>query len=98
MTTMEKGAVAGTFRRYDHLERLGHPEVHDIDVGLIHVFPKLDGSNASVWSDGVDVLCGSRNRTLSEDKDNHGFHAWVQSEDPKAVALRAFAVAEVTLT
>ena len=36
-----------TFRRYDHVERLGHTEVEGIAVGRAHVFPKLDGANAS---------------------------------------------------
>lgn len=79
----------GQFRKYDHLERLGHPEVADIDIGTIYVFPKLDGTNASVWVDAEGrVQCGSRNRVLSADKDNHGFHAWVHSDDPRALALR----------
>ena len=79
----------GQFRRYDHIERLGHPEVSDIDVGLVHVFPKLDGTNASVWLDADSrVQCGSRNRVLSLEKDNHGFCEWVHSDDVRAVALR----------
>lgn len=96
------------FRKYDHIERFGRTEVHDIDIGLVHVFPKLDGTNASVWCDPiihpelgvVDVIvqCGSRNRTLSADKDNAGFYAWVNGEDPKAVALRAFVIEHPTLT
>ena len=77
------------FRRYDHLERHGRAEVHDITVGKVYVFPKLDGTNASVWvgNDGT-VQCGSRNRTLSEGADNAGFHAWVNSDDPVAKTLR----------
>lgn len=81
------------FRRYDQLERLNHPEVRDIDVGEIYVFPKLDGTNASVWSDGDHVFAGSRNRTLSTEADNAGFYAWVQSDHPVAVALREVALA-----
>lgn len=88
----------GAFRKYDHLERVAHPDVHDISLGLVHVFPKIDGTNASVWSafdanqPGADavVKCGSRNRELSADKDNAGFHAWVHSDDPAAIALRTF--------
>lgn len=77
------------FRKYDHLERHGRCEVHDIDVGKVYVFPKLDGTNASVWmgNDGF-IQCGSRNRTLSADKDNAGFYAWVNSQDPVAKTLR----------
>lgn len=81
-----------SFRKYDHVERLGHPEVQDIDVGLIHVFPKLDGTNASVWCelDGMRVRCGSRNRVLDPGSDNHGFCTWVLGDDPKAKLLREF--------
>lgn len=70
------------FRRYDHVERLGHEKVEGIDVGEVYVFPKLDGTNASVWfEDGGEVgyytVCGSRTRTLSSTSDNAGFWQWV---------------------
>ncbi len=81
------------FRKYDHLERLGHRQVHDIAMGLVHVFPKLDGTNASVWSDGSEVFAGSRNRVLSIDADNAGFFNWVLSGDVKAGNLRLIAEA-----
>lgn len=85
---MTEATTRGQFRKYDHLERLGHPEVRDLDLGTIHVFPKLDGTNASVWFDGEHVQCGSRNRVLSADADNHGFHAYVHGSSPEALALR----------
>lgn len=82
------------FRRYDHLEKLGRPEVEGIDVGRVHVFPKLDGTNASTWlgaayTENAVVRCGSRNRALSAEKDNAGFHAWVHGDDGCAPSLRA---------
>jgi hypothetical protein len=78
------------FRRYEHLERLNHPETRDIELGLVHVFPKLDGTNGSVWLDELGrIQCGSRNRVLTADADNQGFHAWVHSDDPRAVGLRS---------
>ncbi len=78
------------FRKYDHLERLGHRNTKDIEMGLVHVFPKLDGTNASVWwdPDKGQVQCASRRRVLSTDDDNAGFAAWVHGDDPKAEALR----------
>ncbi len=89
MTDTAPASTQGQFRKYDHLERMGHPEVADIDIGDIYVFPKLDGTNASVWVDAEGhVQCGSRRRVLSADADNHGFHAWVHSDDPKALAVR----------
>ena len=86
------GDFISTFRKYDHLERLGHPGVRGIlDAPVVFVFPKLDGTNASVWYDEHDgVSAGSRNRQLSLDKDNAGFLAWVLSDDPRASALRQF--------
>jgi hypothetical protein len=72
------------FRKYDHVERFGHDDVQGLDIGEVYVFPKLDGTNASVWfecggdCDGPHVCCGSRNRTLSAGEDNAGFHAWTR--------------------
>jgi hypothetical protein len=90
----------GQFRKYDHLERGRHPDVSELGFGVVHVFPKLDGTNASVWAApvehpdlgvvDVEVKCGSRARTLSKDADNAGFHAWVHGDSEQAVALRAF--------
>ena len=79
----------GQFRRYEHLERLDHMETAGIEIGRVYVFPKLDGTNASVWLDSAgQVQCGSRNRVLSAEHDNHGFHAWVHGDTPKASLLR----------
>lgn len=63
------------FRRYDHLERLGHVEVEGIADGTVYVFPKLDGTNSSIWLAGNEIQAGSRNRTLSLEQDNAGFLA-----------------------
>lgn len=67
------------FNKYQHLERLGTSSVKGIEQGLCYVFPKLDGTNASVWlGDDGKVKAGSRNRELTLEKDNAGFCAWVQ--------------------
>ena len=77
------------FRKYDHVERYGHQEVDGLTIGQVHVFPKLDGSNGSVWL-GRDsraescIQAGSRTRVLGtpkdhegdEARDNNGFFAW----------------------
>jgi hypothetical protein len=73
-----------TFVRYPHLERMGNREVDNIEIGTAYVFPKIDGTNASVWWDGEKVCCGSRNRQLSLEKDNQGFMTHVvQNESLK---------------
>lgn len=72
-----------TFHKYMHLERLGTNGVDGIEVGTCLVFPKLDGTNASIWCDPEgNIKAGSRNRELSLDNDNAGFYGWVlENED-----------------
>ncbi len=65
------------FRPYDHLERLGHLETEELLFGDVFVFPKLDGTNASVWLDDGVLCAGSRNRVLSLEHDNADFYAHV---------------------
>lgn len=65
-----------SFLKYPHLERFGTSEVEGIEVGTAYVFPKLDGTNASVWAaDDYSVMAGSRTRQLSLEADNAGFYA-----------------------
>jgi len=76
---MDKGSKSNkmTFRRYQHVEKLGTRETEGICDGVCHVFYKLDGTNASVWMEDGVLKCGSRNRELSEENDNQGFYNWV---------------------
>lgn len=68
------------YERYQHVERLGRSGVSGLTEGTCHVFPKIDGTNASVWLDDNGVIqCGSRRRLLSLGSDNHGFCAYVSS-------------------
>lgn len=79
-----------SFNKYMHLERLGTSEVEGIEIGTCHVFPKLDGTNASVWMDECgNIKAGSRNRELTQDNDNAGFCSWVkENEDQFKVAFK----------
>lgn len=52
-----------------HIEKFGNDEVEGIELGKVYIFPKIDGTNASIWKDG----CGSRTRELSLKRDNAGF-------------------------
>lgn len=61
------------FIKYQHIERIGTSEVEGILDGDCYVFPKLDGTNASIWMDDAELCCGSRNRQLSLENDNGGF-------------------------
>ncbi|MGK6342872.1 RNA ligase family protein [Chryseobacterium sp. DT-3] len=65
------------FVKYQHLERFGTSEVENIELGECYVFPKIDGTNSSVWIDKGVIKAGSRNRELSLEKDNAGFYEWV---------------------
>lgn len=77
-----------SFIKYQHLERFGNTEVEGIEVGTVYVFPKIDGTNGSVWVESsmheAVIKCGSRNRELELDNDNAGFmFAMVQDDAVK---------------
>lgn len=65
------------FRRYQHLERFGTTEVQNIELGECYIFPKIDGTNASIWLHNGEIQAGSRTRHLTLEKDNAGFLEWV---------------------
>lgn len=64
------------YKKYHHIERFGTTEVENIELGKCYIFPKLDGTNASLWWDGKYVCGGSRNREVTKDNDNAGFLNW----------------------
>ena len=54
------------FNEYQHIERFGMPEVEFIEQGKCYIFPKIDGTNASVWmGDDGEIHAGSRHRELT---------------------------------
>lgn len=61
------------FQKYQHIERLGTSEVQNIEFGGCYVFPKIDGTNASVWLNEGKLQAGSRTRHLTLEADNAGF-------------------------
>ena len=69
------------FKKYQHLERFGTTEVQNIELGKAYIFPKIDGTNASVWLDeNGEIQAGSRKRHLTIENDNAGFYAWVKEQ------------------
>jgi len=72
------------FKEYLHVERFGNEAVEGIELGEVYVFPKLDGTNASMWVckqkvDGSRKMnAGSRTRQLSIESDNAGFCLWMR--------------------
>jgi len=85
-----------TFRPYLHVEKFGNTEVEGIELGQVYIFPKLDGTNSSVWkakpSDGPrPINAGSRTRLLSLENDNQGFMASLYNKgEPLPVLLEFF--------
>jgi len=69
------------FEKYQHVERFGNTETEGIENGLCYVFPKIDGTNASIWQDDNKIMAGSRNRELTLTNDNAGFYEWVIKQD-----------------
>lgn len=69
------------FVKYQHVERFGTSEVEGIEIGTCHVFPKIDGTNGSVWMDDKEgLMAASRNRVLTLNNDNAGFYAAMLQE------------------
>lgn len=75
------------FRIYDHIERLGNEEVEGIELGTVHVFPKLDGTNARVSLRDDKLVVGSRRREIDPLDDNHGFASWVATQGDNPLRL-----------
>jgi len=79
------------FKEYTHIEKYGRREVEGIDQGKCYIFPKIDGTNGSVWADTEDdiyrepqIVAGSRKRQLTLENDNAGFFNSMK-EDPNIV-------------
>jgi len=72
----------GDYVQFQHLERIGTKNVEGILDGVCEIYPKLDGTNSSVWLDGETRVpkAGSRKRELTIEKDNAGFCKWVSGE------------------
>lgn len=67
------------FEKYQHVERIGTTETSGIEMGMCYIFPKIDGTNGSLWwNNGLQA--GSRNRHLTIDNDNAGFYQWALSQ------------------
>ena len=82
------------YKSFIHVERL---EDTKIDVpaflnGTIHVFSKLDGTNAVVWADELgNIHCGSRKREITIDHDNADFMLFMTT-DKSTEKLRDFLI------
>ena len=63
------------FREYQHIERLNNVEVDGLLIGNCYVFPKIDGTNGSMFlHDDGDIHVTSRRRDLmTREEDNFDF-------------------------
>lgn len=77
------------FTKYPHLEKSGSKEVEGLLDGEVFIFPKIDGTNASVWFTPEGLKAGSRNRELSLDNDNAGFYNAIIKDENVANYLAA---------
>lgn len=68
------------FTPYTHIERFGATETQNIELGECYIFPKIDGTNASVWYSDGQLQAGSRTRHLSLEADNAGFLQWASTQ------------------
>ncbi len=68
------------FKEYQHVERLGSSAVEGILTGTVHIFPKIDGTNTSVYLDEGKIKVGSRNRELTPEHDNAGALKYIIGE------------------
>lgn len=82
----------GDFKKYVHIERLEKVCEDMQEAERYIVMPKLDGTNASVWSDKEgNIHAGSRNREVNAEKDNANFYRYITtSQEESVVALREF--------
>jgi len=70
------------FKKYQKVRRYGEKKNEGIEVGTCYVFPKIDGTNASIWlNDNGEICGGSRNRQVSLEKDNQGFYQWLVEQE-----------------
>lgn len=65
------------FKEYQHIVKIDDPEVDGLLVGKCYIFPKIDGTNSSLWLDNEIISAGSRRRVVSIEKDNQGFMDYV---------------------
>jgi len=66
-----------SFKKYMHIKRFENDEVAGIELGTCHIFPKIDGTNGSIWFEDEKIKVGSRNRELATEDDNAGFCDYV---------------------
>jgi len=67
------------FERYQHVEKVFTQATDGLLYGKVVVFPKVDGSNVSLWCEDGMIKAGSRNLELSPTNTNQGFYEHAQA-------------------
>lgn len=71
------------WKKYQHIERLATSSVDGILNGWVHIFPKLDGANASVTLEDGALRCYSRNGLLDPVHNLRGFFQHIHENGDK---------------
>lgn len=59
------------FKKYQHIENdFNSKEVIGLLSGIVHIQPKLDGSNCQIYLENGELVITSRNKVLTADSDN----------------------------
>ena len=94
-TTSHKGVVLpyNTLIHKEHImnfpEFVAFPKIPRLHKDCV-VTEKIDGTNGLIYiTDDGDMFVGSRNRWLTEDADNFGFHRWVMENKDELMKLGA---------
>ncbi len=78
---------------YTHVVKLNTVDAEGIlENECVAVTAKMDGTNARVWSDDGKIICGSRGRKISVDKDNAGFAAFINGPSDEAQKIWLFLI------
>lgn len=65
-----------------HIERFGKSnKIKGVELGKCYIFPKIDGSNASVWLENGEICVGSRNDVCSEKHNGKGLYQAIQRDE-----------------
>lgn len=76
---------------YTHIVKLNTADAEGIlDNDYVSVTAKMDGTNGRVWIDDGKIVCGSRGRKITVDKDNAGFAAFINGGSDEAHKIWLF--------
>jgi hypothetical protein len=76
---------------YTHIVKIDSTDAEGIlDNDYVSVTAKMDGTNGRVWLEDGKIVCGSRGRKITVEKDNAGFAAFVHGYSDEAKKLWMF--------